>query len=68
MFLQVFVNSFCENSLESLYSRRLKYLMETKRHLIEIKIIDANLELSQAMSDVKIHGDTNTNLREKLFT
>ena len=60
--LQVFVTTFAENSVEFLYSRRLKYLLDTKRHLIDIQVIDANSEIQKVFSNASA-----TNLREVLF-
>lgn len=65
-YLKVFINTFSENSIESLYSRRLKYIMESKTHLIDINFTDINMEIAKAYkADQKF--DSIANLRSKLF-
>jgi len=48
-YLQVYVNSFGDGSLEQLLSRRLRYLLQAKSHLIEIRIIDVNQEMASVL-------------------
>lgn len=63
-YLQVFINSFCENSIEFLYSRRLKYLLESKRLVVDIQMIDVNSEIKKVMGPSVCNGG---NIREQLF-
>ena len=48
-FLQVFVTSFGDGSLEQLHSRRLRYLLHAKSHLLEIRVVDVNQEMASAV-------------------
>jgi hypothetical protein len=50
VYLQVFVNTFADSSIECIYSRRLKYLMESKRNLIDIHFIDVNIEMKNVFT------------------
>jgi hypothetical protein len=49
LYLQVYLTTFNESSLEYIYSRRLKYLLSCKQHLIDIAFIDVNLEIKNAL-------------------
>eukprot|EP00347_Sterkiella_histriomuscorum_P000388 403376053 len=44
--LEVFLNTFPGSQIESLYSKRLLYLIETKKHFIQIHVVDVNTEIS----------------------
>jgi hypothetical protein len=64
----VYFTSFNENSIEYLYSRRLKYILSCKEHLIDINFIDINLELRKATISESEFVYEGQNLREKLFS
>ena len=51
--LQVFINTFTagQSSLEAAHSRRLLYLLESKRHLVDkFTVVDVNTEIKKALS------------------
>ncbi len=68
--IQAFVNSFTGggSSLESAHSRRLLYLMDSKKHLVDkYTVVDVNTEIKKAFSENVIVQSTLL-IRESLVT
>jgi len=63
--LEVYVNSFQQVSLEATHSRRLLYILESKAHLLPVKVVDVNQELANFLRE-KGEGAEANNLRQQL--
>ena len=68
--IQVFVNSFTGggSSLEAAHSRRILYLLESKKHMIDkFTVVDVNTEIKKALSE-KYANESTTLIRETLIS
>lgn len=65
----MFINSFTagESALEAVHSRRLAYLMESKRSKVnKLVVVDVNTEIKKAISSTEKVYESTTHLRNRL--